>query len=83
MALRRYFNQTFDEMVKQKQQVTESVKKRNDRLRYIQDELNILEQLNGSHLNYHDELIIDPEYSADEKPGAAIEVNMENIIHCI
>lgn len=48
-------------------------KQRNDRLRYIQDELNKLEELKGSNI-YHDKEIIDPEYFPDEIPESIVTV---------
>lgn len=48
-------------------------RQRNTRLRHIQDELNILEQLKNSTLRHNRE-IIDPEYAPDEIPGSIVKV---------
>lgn len=48
---------------------------RNERLRYIQSEMNILEELKHSGV-YHERDIIDPEFSADETPASIVKVRV-------
>lgn len=74
MVLRKHFNRIFDSLLERKERETDFVKKRNDRLRYIQKELNVLDQLNGAQITYNDDYIVDPEYLTDEKPNTIIEV---------
>lgn len=55
-----------------------SVEQRNERLRYIQNELNILAKLKGNN-NKSDEIIkkkmiVDPKYVSDEKPETIVTV---------
>lgn len=72
--LRVYFNKQFAGLYKFKQDQMDEVLKRNNRLRKIQSELNILAELKGSN-EYFDDVIIDPEYQLDEEPEKIIKVN--------
>lgn len=62
-------------MIETKELEIEAVKRRNDRLRYIQSELNILERLKNSDV-VHCDVIIDPDYTPDEKPESIVKVCM-------
>lgn len=48
------------------------VRERNERLRHIQREKNILEKLKNSSVEHYRE-IIDPEYMPDENPNSIIK----------
>lgn len=73
MALRKYFNKIFDDMVDVKDNEMVLTRQRNARLRHIQDELNILEMLKNSMIRHNRE-INDPEYAPDETPGSIVKV---------
>lgn len=73
LALRRYFNKHFDEMVQVKENEMNLTRQRNARLRHIQDELNCLEELKESEFRYERD-IIDPEYAEDEVPESIVTV---------
>ncbi|GAB0093714.1 uncharacterized protein DMENIID0001_088880 [Sergentomyia squamirostris] len=78
LALRDFFNQKFTELQERKAQEMQIVKERNNRLREIQSELNILSDLLGTNIVYADE-IIDPEYTPDEKPYTIVQVTDEEV----
>lgn len=61
-------------MIEMKRIEMNLVQQRHDRLRYIQDELNILEKLKHTGVVHTDELI-DPEYKPDEQPETIVKVN--------
>lgn len=64
----------FDGLKKQKDETMDSIRKKNERIRHIQNELNLLGQLDGLHDIHDDDMIVDPQYSADERINAVIEV---------
>ncbi|XP_055684222.1 cilia- and flagella-associated protein 43 [Lutzomyia longipalpis] len=78
LALREFFNKHFCELQERKEQEMQIVKERNNRLREIQSELNILSQLLGTNVVYEDD-IIDPEYTPDEKPHTIVQVTDEEV----
>lgn len=51
---------------------------RNERLRKIQDEINILSELRKS-TEFSNEIIVDPEYCYDERPGTIVEVEQHEV----
>lgn len=73
MALRRFFNQRFEQMAVVKENELHLAQQRNDRLRHIQSELNHLERLKQSDV-VHEREIIDPAYDADEQPDRIVRV---------
>lgn len=73
LALRHHFNRYFEKMTQMKDDVLHMAIGRHQRLRHIQSELNLLEQLRGSDQR-HDQLIEDPVYAADEQPERIVRV---------
>lgn len=63
-------------MAKTKENEMNLTRQRNDRLRHIQSELNILEKLKNSGI-IHDREIVDPKYEADEIPESIVRVSAE------
>lgn len=78
LALRKYFNGIFDKMMEMKHIEMNLVQQRHDRLRYIKDELNILEKLKHSGIVHKDELT-DPSYEPDEKPETIVKVEADEV----
>lgn len=74
LALRKYFNKIFDKMKKTKDYEINLVKERNERLRHIQREKNVLEKLKNSTVEHYKE-IVDPEYMHDENPNSIIKAS--------
>lgn len=78
LNLRKYFNTHFSELESFKLQQMNIINEKNNRLRVIQKELNILAKLCDSKEVFADE-IIDPEYSIDEVPEKIKIVSDEDI----
>ncbi|XP_059620690.1 cilia- and flagella-associated protein 43-like, partial [Phlebotomus argentipes] len=78
LALREFFNEQFNDLQERKEREMEIVKERNNRLRDIQSELNILSELLETNIVYEDE-IIDPEYTPEEKPHTIVQVTDEEV----
>lgn len=74
LALRKYFNKIFDKMKKTKDYEINLVKERNERLRHIQREKNVLEKLKNSSVEHYKE-IVDPKYTQDENPNSIIKAS--------
>lgn len=74
LALRKYFNKIFDKMKKTKEYEINLVRERNQRLRHIQFEKNVLEKLKNSTVEHYRE-IVDPEYMHDENPNSIIKAS--------
>ena len=73
LGLRKYFNKQFLKLQEDKVLEMHMTRQRNDRLRYIQKELNILSKLKNSE-EFLDNVIVDPEYMPDEKPDSIVVV---------
>lgn len=73
LNLRKWFNQKFDEMKNFKQDQVKQIIEKNQRLRYIQSELNILAKLLGDEEKEFEE-ILDPDFYSDEEPINIIKV---------
>lgn len=76
LELRKYFNKQFDKIKSIKEYEMRCVEQRNNRLRHIQRELNIMEKLKESGIVYND-LIKDAKFMSDEVPDLLIQVNLE------
>lgn len=73
LQLRKYFNKKFDALMNEKKAEMNLVKERNKRLLYIQGELNVLADIDGS-ASVHSEIINDPEFLPDEVPETIVQV---------
>lgn len=78
IALRRYFNERFEQMSTVKAHEIRLCLQRNDRLREIQSELNKLEALKFSAV-VHERDIVDPTYEPDEQPERIVRVEPDEL----
>lgn len=65
-------------MMKTKEYEINLVKERNERLRHIQREKNVLEKLKNSSVEHYME-IMDPQYMHDENPNSIIKARRVRI----
>lgn len=61
-------------MIKTKEYEINLVKERNERLRHIEREKNVLEKLKNSSVEHYKQ-IIDPQYLPDENPNSIIKAS--------
>ncbi|CAG9784145.1 unnamed protein product [Diatraea saccharalis] len=78
--MRLWFNKQFDDLMNQKKREVGLVEERNNRLRFIIEELNKLSDLRGSfhHLTIK---IRDPEWRQEEQPHRLIKVDPEEVTY--
>ncbi|CAG9566475.1 unnamed protein product [Danaus chrysippus] len=74
--MRLWFNKQFDDLMNQKKREVGLVNERNNRLRFILDELNKLSDLRGS-FHHLTNVIRDPEWAQEEQPYRLIKVEPE------
>ncbi|XP_026482946.1 cilia- and flagella-associated protein 43 [Ctenocephalides felis] len=72
--LREYFNRHFAEMMALKEREMKVIADKNERLRYIVNEQNILAELKDCSLDYITVDVMDPEWSPAEKPETIVTV---------
>lgn len=72
-VLKKNFNEKFDAMHRSKEFQIHSIRFKNDRLRHIQSELKILDELNGETIDSLPQ-ILDPDFQPDETPDAVVNV---------
>lgn len=73
VTLKKEFNKKFDAMHRTKEFQIHSIRFKNDRLRHIQAETRILDELKGLHLDSIPQ-ILDPDFQPDETPDTVINV---------
>jgi cilia- and flagella-associated protein 43 len=73
ITLKKEFNKRFDAMHRAKEFQIHSIRFKNDRLRHIQSELRILDELKGMRLDSLQQ-ILDPDFQPDETPDTVINV---------
>lgn len=71
--MKKAFNAKFDEMHKTKENQIHSIRFKNDRLRHIQSEMKILDELKGMQVGSLIQ-ILDPDFQSDEIPDTVINV---------
>lgn len=71
--MKKAFNAKFDEMHKTKENQIHSIRFKNNRLRHIQSEMKILDELKGMQVGSLIQ-ILDPDFQSDEIPDTVINV---------
>lgn len=73
MKLKEQFNEKFQQMHKTKLFQIDSIRFKNDRLRHIQRELRVLDELRGLRVDSLQQ-ILDPDFQTDEQPDSIVHV---------
>lgn len=73
VELKKRFNKKFDEVHRNKELQIHSVRFKNDRLRHIQSEMRVLDELKGLRLDSLQQ-ILDPDFQPDEAPENVVNV---------
>ncbi|CRL02421.1 CLUMA_CG015140, isoform A [Clunio marinus] len=73
VALKKEFNKKFDALHRMKEYQIDSIRFKNDRLRHIQSEMRILDEMKGLKLESMPQ-ILDPDFQPDEMPDTVINV---------